>query len=261
MAAVSAALMRGERPAEIRMLSLPGLPPGLSEALQMRTLHGPAGGIAYARSWIEKHPADALPLWRLMVEAYLDLNQNEVAVELAAHLFQKYEQDGPLTYLFGIALRRVGKKEESHDALISAAHMLAPLESHAWGGAAAGQSERGEMAFAAANYRVALFLDDSNPYFWGDLAQIELIGEQYRAAHHAFSKAIGAGQRSFINYYYRGLAALGMGDDLSSVQDWGLALYVDPSHPKASEILNLIASRAEKDTDHRFCFGDLPILK
>jgi hypothetical protein len=62
------------------------------------------------------------------------------------------------------------------------------------GGVAAGQSERGEFNFAVRNFRVALFLDSSNPHFWGDLGQIELAESRYESAYRAFSEAMKLGR-------------------------------------------------------------------
>jgi tetratricopeptide (TPR) repeat protein len=187
----------------------------------------------------------------------LTIRRNQIAAELAGWLTRTYPDDGPLTWLSGVAFRRVGKKDESHEAFVRAASMLAPLLPQAWGGFAAGQVERGEMDFAAANFRIALFLDDSNSHFWGDLAQIELSEEQYVAAYHSFSRAIELGQRSFINYYYRGLAARSLGRDLEGMEDWALALDAEPAHPRAEEIRELVASHAAGDPDQRFRFGDV----
>jgi tetratricopeptide (TPR) repeat protein len=258
MAAASAALSQGKQPAEIKIAPLPGLPPGLAEAMQTGILHGDEGAIAYARNWIDRHPADALPLWRVILESHLDLGQDELAAELGAQLTETYKQDGPLTYLSAVAWRRVGRKDQSHDAFTDAAYLLATLEAGAWGGLAASQAERAEMTFAAAHFRIALFLDPSNPHFWGDLGQIELADNRYESAHHAFSEAIKLRQRTFINYYYRGLSAQGLGRDPDAIGDWALALEAEPAHPRAKEILQLVADRTAHDPDQRFSFGNIP---
>jgi tetratricopeptide (TPR) repeat protein len=257
MAAASAELAQGRRPAQITMAPLPGLPPGLSEALQTKTLRGAEAAIALAESFIGRHAAQPLPLWRFILESHLDLGHDQHAVELAARLTAAYADDGPLTYLHAIALRRIGRKDSSYEAFERVCHMLSPLEARAWGGLAASHAERAELDLAAARYRIAIFLDGSNPHFWGDLGQVELARGRDEEAHRACDKAIELGRRSFDNYYHRGLSALRLGRDLAGIQDWALALQADPRDARAGQILQHLAHRSAQVPDQRFCFGEI----
>jgi tetratricopeptide (TPR) repeat protein len=255
MARASEAMVAGKNPDMINIAPLPGLPPGMAEAMQIRILEGAASAIARARSWIERDPDHSLPLQRLILELHLEIGLDRAAEVLSDHLTNAYPDDGPLLFLRGLALGRAGRKDESHDAFTMAAWLLAPLEARAWGGTAAGLVERNELDDAVSSYRVALFLDDSNQNFWGDLGQIELVRGHHQPAYHAFSKAIDLGARTFINFFKRGLCSLQLGHDLESVKDWARAIQVDPRHPKVADILEMVASRAAPQSDQRFPFG------
>src|SRR5580700_8246811 len=258
MAKTSKAMAEGRKPDRINIAPVPGLPPGMSEAMQIRIINGAAAAITHALAWVKTHPNNSLPLQRFILERHLELGRDQAAAELSDQLVITYPDDGALFYLRGIALRRVGRKDESHDAFFTAACRLAPLEAGAWGGLAAGQVERNELDHAVSNYRVAIFLDNSNQNYWGDLGQIELVQGRNQSAHDAFSKAIEAGARTFMNFFHRGLCSLTLGRDLESVKDWARAIRAEPQHPKISEILYMVAHRAAPDSDLRFCFGDIP---
>jgi tetratricopeptide (TPR) repeat protein len=255
MARASEALVVGRKPDMVNIAPLPGLPRGMAETMQIRILEGVAAAIARAQSLIEKGLGDSLPLQRLILEWHLELGRDRAAAALSDDLTKAYPEDGPLSFFRGIALRRAGRKDESHDAFVTAAYLLAPLEARAWGATAAGQVERNELDHAASNYRVALFLDESDRHFWGDFGQIELVQGRHQSAHHAFSKAIDLGARTFINFFFRGLCSLYLQHDLESVKDWARAMQVDPRHPKVPDILDMVARRAAPQSDQRFVFG------
>ena len=166
-------------------------------------------------------------LQRLVLELHLDLDRNQSAADLSNELVKVYPDDGPLLYLRGIALRRLGQKDKAHEAF-SRATFLAPLEPRAWGAVAAGWIERNELDKSASIYRIALFLDDASQNYWGDLGQVEVGRGQYASAHHALSKAIENGGHTFTNYFTRGICSQILGDDLDSVRDWARALGAEP---------------------------------
>ncbi|HEV7475420.1 MAG TPA: hypothetical protein VGN90_15310 [Pyrinomonadaceae bacterium] len=256
MAAASRAMAAGQRPAEIQMAPLPGLPAGLGDVLQLRVMQGTPGAIR--ELLVRKQrlaPTDRLPLDRLLVELYLDEGQDLQALNLLEELMKTYPSDGPLYFFKGIALRRFGRKEESHESF-GLAVAFAPLDARAWGGLAAGWLELGQPQKGIDAYGVAIFLDAANPSFWGDLGTAESALEHYEAGSKALSKSIELGMANFSNYFNRGLCALKLDNPQAAMRDWQLAIATEPDHPRASEAAALIKEIGGEAADTRFVFGD-----
>lgn len=258
MAAACRALAAGGQPEELQMPPLPGLPPGISEIMQMKILHGPAEAIREARARLAQSApeTDRLPMQRLLIELELEDGQESKIIKLIDELLKKYEYDGLLWFFRGITTRRLNQRDTSHESF-SAAVLFAPLEPRTWGGYAAGCLERKEIAEAVKAYRIAIFLDNRNPSFWGDLGICELSRKDYSKARDSISKSIEFGTRSFANYFNRGMCSLHLSEPSAAIADWNRAIAAEPNHTRAAEVRGLIADAGGPSTDDRFVFGEI----
>lgn len=260
MAAACRALEAGKQPDEIQMAPLPALPPGMAEVMQMRILYGLDVAIREAEKILSGLPwgEDRLAVERLLIELELEASRELRAIGRIEELLKSRPEDGPLLYFKGIATRRLDRRDASHEAFVEAV-LFAPLEARAWGGLGAGCLERQRFDQAARAYRVAVFLDKSNPHFWGDLGLCQSSEGQWREAIASFSEAIELGVRTFENYLNRGVCYQELGESGSADQDFHRALAIDPSHRRAEELRQrLYRSDDGSEGDDRFVFGEVP---
>jgi len=256
MAAASRAMAAGQRPSEIQMAPIPGLPPGLADLLQNKLLNGPEDTIIQAQTSLSRTPPqERLPIGRLLVEIYLEEGQNKQALYLINELMRAHENDGPLHFFKGIALRRLGQLQESQHSFSKAVE-LAPLDARPWGALAAGWVELQEYQKSIDTFGVAVFLDDENPNFWGDLGMAESVLEYYEKAMRSFSKSIELGLNNFSNYFNRGICALNLENFEAAIRDLRLAITAEPDHPRANEAKSLIENLGGGTPDNRFVFGN-----
>jgi len=258
MAAASRAMSSGELPKEVPIAPVPGLPPGMSNVLQTKILSGYEGALQQAHAHLTSLPAsEQLPLQRLMVELYLNSGQDQEAVALVDKLVASYENDGSLLVLKGMALRGIGKREESHESFLLST-FIAPLDSRGWAGYAAGCLEGGAFDKATKAYRIAVFLDGNNPSYWGDLGISESELKNYSQGRSAISKSIELGLHNFTNYFNRGVCSLYLNEFTDALNDWQMAITIEPQNPRAAEAEKLIQNTSGPPVDNRFVFGDVP---
>lgn len=256
MAAASKAMAAGRQPLEIQMAPLSGLPPDVGDIMQMRLLYGVSAAINEARKRVLQRPRGLrLPLQRLLAELYLDANQNQQALDLIDEAAAMYGPDGQLMLVKGMALRRLERREESRAAFALAVES-APLEPRAWGALAAGYLESKQLTEAIRNYRIAIFLDDTNANFWGDLGIAESELKNYAAAEVAISKSIDLGLINFANYFNRGFCRIHLGDLEGANRDLQSAIWAEPNNPRIEDALDLVARLGGGPPDTRFVFGE-----
>jgi tetratricopeptide (TPR) repeat protein len=256
MAAASKALANGERPAVIQMAPIPGLPPGVADVLQVKLIHGVAPAINEALARLPMiAPEKRLPLQRVLAELYLDSREEQTALVLLDDALETHPQDGLLLLFKGVALHRTGERERSHESFRQAV-AVAPLEPRTWGGFAAGCFEVNEFDEAVKAYRIAIFLDDHNANFWGDLGMIESQREQYDKARRAITKSIDLGLVNFSNYFNRGFCCVHLGETEAALKDWLLAITIEPDHPRVNEVRALLNEFSARLSDRRFVFDD-----
>src|SRR6202012_1544512 len=109
----------------------------------------------------------------------------------------------------------------------------------AWGGYGAGLMQRNDIEGAVKAFRIAIFLDESGAGFWSDLAQAHMRRNDHKEAFRCLNKAKEHGNLSFDVYLQCGVCAAELHDEVTALENWGLAVKSNPDHPTVPQVLSL----------------------
>jgi len=243
MASAAEDLAEGRRPEQIEIAPIPGLPPGLAQLLQKRTIDGVKAAIEYGQRVISSGLATSpLPIQRTMLEWRVK-NINEEPIEpLCSELQALLEQhplEGRLWQFYGIVLGRQGLSTDSVNAFYRAT-AYSPLEAGTYAGVGASLMESQEYEYALPYYGIALSLQPDNGFYHYEMALSHAGLRRWQQAIEKFTDALNVGVVMFEVYFNRGLCYFYDGDNVKGTQDFRKALETDPSDYRCAQVREIL---------------------